>query len=53
MKNRINHQNDVIALEKYTINESGSDWKKNNEDSIKDVIIITATTTRIFFALKT
>ena len=31
---------------------SGSDWKKNIEDSIKDGTIITATTTGIFFALK-
>ena len=29
------------------------DWKKNVEDSIKDGLIITATTTGIFFALKT
>ena len=29
------------------------DWKKNNEDSIKDRIFITATTTGIFLALKT
>ena len=28
------------------------DWKKNFEDSIKDGLIITATTTGIFFALK-
>ena len=28
------------------------DWKKNIEDSIKDGLIITATTTRIFYALK-
>ena len=28
------------------------DWKKNIEDSIKDGLIITATTTRIFFTLK-
>ena len=28
------------------------DWKKNIKDSIKDEIIITATTTGIFFALK-
>ena len=27
-------------------------WKKNIEDSIKDGLIITATTTGIFFALK-
>ena len=29
------------------------DWKKNIEDSIKDGPIITASTTGIFFALKT
>ena len=28
------------------------DWKKNIEESIKDGLIITATTTEIFFALK-
>ena len=28
------------------------DWKKNVEDSIKDGLIITATTTTIFFTLK-
>ena len=28
------------------------DWKKNIEDSINDGLIITATTTEIFFALK-
>ena len=28
------------------------DWKKNIEDSIKDGLIITATTTGIFYALK-
>ena len=27
-------------------------WKKNIEDSLKDGLIITATTTGIFFALK-
>ena len=31
---------------------SSFDWKKVIEDSIKDEIIITATTTGIFFALK-
>ena len=31
---------------------SGFDWKKNIEDSIEDGIIITATTTGIFFAQK-
>ena len=28
------------------------DWKKNTEDSIKDGLIIIATTTGIFYALK-
>ena len=32
---------------------SSFDWKKNIEGSIKDGLIITATTTGIFFALKT
>ena len=31
---------------------SSFDWKKNIEDFIKDGIIITATTTGIFFVLK-
>ena len=31
---------------------SDFDWKKNIDDSIKDGIIITATSTRLFFALK-
>ena len=31
---------------------SSFDWKKNIEDSIKDRLIITATTTGIFFTLK-
>ena len=31
---------------------SSFDWKKNVEDSIKDGLIITATTTAIFYALK-
>ena len=31
---------------------SSFDWKKNIEDSIKDGLIITATTTGILFALK-
>ena len=32
---------------------SSFDWKKNIEDSIKNGLIITTTTTRIFFVLKT
>ena len=32
---------------------SSFDWKKNIQDSMKDGLIITVTTTRIFFALKT
>ena len=31
---------------------SSFDWEKNVEDSIKDGLIITVTTTGIFFALK-
>ena len=31
---------------------SSFDWKKNVEDSIKDGLIITATATGIFYALK-
>ena len=31
---------------------SSFDWKKNIEDSIKDGLIVTATTTGIFFTLK-
>ena len=31
---------------------SSFDWKKDIEDSIKDGLIITATTTGIFYALK-
>ena len=31
---------------------SSFDWKKNVEDSIKDGLIITATTTGIFYLLK-
>ena len=31
---------------------SSFDWKKNTEDSIKDRLIITGTTTRIFYMLK-
>ena len=31
---------------------SNFNWKKSIEDSIKDGLIITATTTEIFFALK-
>ena len=52
MKNRINHQNDVISFRKIYSKMSNFDWKKNIEDSINDGPIITATTTGIFFALK-
>ena len=31
---------------------SSFDWEENVEDSIKDELIITATTTRIFYVLK-
>ena len=52
MKNRINHQNHVIFFRKIYNEMSSFDWKKNIEDSIKDGWVITATTTRIFFAQK-
>ena len=52
MENRINHQNDVICFRKIYNKMSSFDWKKNIEDSIKDGWVITATTTRIFFAQK-
>ena len=32
---------------------SSFDWKKSIQDFMKDGLIITVTTTRIFFALKT
>ena len=51
-KYRINHQNDVICFRRIYNKMSSFDWKKNIEDSIKDGIIITDTTTGIFFALK-
>ena len=41
------------ALKTYAINDYCSfDWKKSIEDSIKDGLIITATTTGIFYVLK-
>ena len=41
------------ALKKYAINDYCSfDWKKSIEDSIKDGLIITATTTGIFYVIK-
>ena len=41
------------ALKKYTINDYCSfDWKKSIEDSIKDGLIIAATTTGILSVLK-
>ena len=52
MKNRINHPSDVIYFRKIYNKTSSFDWKKNIEHSIIDGTIITATTTRIFFALK-
>ena len=53
MKNKINHQNDIICFRKNLYNK----WlvligKKNIEDSIKDGLIITATTTGIFYVIK-
>ena len=52
MKNKINHQNDIICFRKNLYNK----WlvligKKNIEDSIKDGLIITATTTGIFYVI--
>ena len=35
-----------------TLYKSSFDWKKNVEDSIKDGLVITATTTGIFYVLK-
>ena len=52
MKNRINHQNDVICFRKIYNKTSSFDWKKSTEDCMKDGLIITATITRVFFALK-
>ena len=49
MKNKISHQNDVIC---FKICSTSFDWKKNVKDSIKHGLIITATTTRIFYVLK-
>ena len=49
MKNKISHQNDVIY---FKICSTSFDWKKNVKDSIKHGLIITATTTRIFYVLK-
>ena len=40
------------ALKIYIVKLSSFDWKKNVEESIKDELIITATTAGIFFALK-
>ena len=57
MKNKINHQNDVICFRsddgKNLIQEMSSfNWKKYVEDYIKDGLVITAAVTGIFFALK-
>ena len=52
MKNRINHQNDIICYRKIYNKMMSFDWKKYIENSIKDGIIITAITTGIFFTLK-
>ena len=52
MKNRINHQNDVISFRRIYNKMSSFNWKKNIEDSVKDGIIITATTNGIFFTVK-
>ena len=47
MKNKINHQNDVICFrsdDKKNLKQemSSFDWEKNVEDYIKDGLIITA-----------
>ena len=41
-----------MLWKKDIIKMSSFDWNKNIEDSIKDGLILTATTTGIFFALK-
>ena len=54
MSNLLN-QNDVICFKSdddLVKQMSPFDLKKNIEDSIKDGLMITATATRIFFALK-
>ena len=51
MKNRINRQNNGICFRKIYNKTSSFDWKKNIEDSINDEIIMTATTTGIFFEI--
>ena len=51
MKNRINRQNNGIGFRKIYNKMSSFDWKKNIKDSINDGIIITATTTEIFFEI--
>ena len=53
VKNRINHQNNVICFRKIYNKMIIFDWKKSTEDSIKDEIIVTATNTGMFFAIKT
>ena len=52
MKNKSNHQNDVLCFRSYITNEQLC-FEENLEDSIKDGLIITATTTEIFYVLKT
>ena len=45
--------NKCNLMKKYLIQQMSSfDWKENIEDSIKDGLIITITTTGIFYALK-
>ena len=51
-KNKINHQNDVICFKKNIQQMASFDWKKNIENSVKDGLIITITTTGIFYTLK-
>ena len=52
MKNRINRQSNAIYFRKKYNKMSSFHWKKNIQDSIKDGVIITATTTGVFFTLK-
>ena len=49
--NNLLNQNDVICFRNIQ-QMSSFDWNKSIKDSIKDGIIITATTTEVFFALK-
>ena len=52
LKKKISHQNDVICFKNIYNKWAALFEKKNVEDSIKDGLIITATTTGIFYVLK-